>query len=105
MGKAQTCGDKTIRYKKPMGHWRTQSGNQKIPRNKWKWKHNFPKCMGCSKSSSKTEVYSDTGLSQEAWKISNKQTNLLAKGIRKKRTNKAQSQQKKGNSKDQRGNK
>lgn len=27
-------------------------------------KHNFPKSMGCGKSSSKSEVHSDTGLSQ-----------------------------------------
>ena len=26
-----------------MGHWRSQRGNQIIPRDKWKWKHNNPK--------------------------------------------------------------
>ena len=40
--------------------------------------------MGCSKSSSKREVYSDTGLPLETRKISNKQPNLLFKGIREK---------------------
>ena len=40
--------------------------------------------MVCSKSSSKWEVYSDTGLPQEKRKISNKQPNLPSKGIRKK---------------------
>ena len=35
--------------------------------------------MGCSKSSSKREVYSDTGLPQEIPKISNKQPNLITK--------------------------
>jgi len=39
--------------------------------------------LGCSKSSSKREVYSNTGLTQEARKISNKQHNLALKGARK----------------------
>ena len=55
--------------------------------------------------SSKRKVYSDTGPSQETRKISNKQLNLPSKGIRKRRTNKAQSQQKEGNNKDQSRNK
>ena len=29
--------------KPPIDHWRTQSGNQKIPGDKWKQKHNGPK--------------------------------------------------------------
>ena len=65
---------------------------QKIPWDKWKRKHNVQKSMGCSKSTSKRKVYSDTGLPQETWKISNKQPNLPPKGIRKRRTNKAQGQ-------------
>ena len=52
------------------------------------------------------KVYlSNVGLPQETRKISNKQPNVPSKGIRKRRTNKAQSQQKEGNNKDQRGNK
>ena len=43
---------------KPRDHWRNQTGNQKIPRDKWQWKHDDPKPMGCSKSGSKREVYS-----------------------------------------------
>ena len=39
-------------------------GNQKIPRNKWQWKHNNWKPMGCSKSSSKRAVYSNKILPQ-----------------------------------------
>ena len=39
--------------------------------------------MGCSKNSSKKEVYSNTGLPQETRKISNKQLKLPPKGIRK----------------------
>ena len=42
--------------------------------------------MGCSKSSSKREVYSYTSLPQETRKISNKQSNLTPKGTREKRT-------------------
>ena len=41
--------------KQPRDHWRSQKGNKKIPRNKWQWKHDDPKPMGCSKSSSKGE--------------------------------------------------
>ena len=42
--------------------------------------------MGCSKSSSKREVYSNTILPQEARKISNKQPKLTPKAIRERRT-------------------
>ena len=42
--------------KQPMDHWRNQTGNLKIPRDKWQWKHDDPKPMGCSKSGSKREV-------------------------------------------------
>ena len=73
-----------------MDHWRNQRGNQKIPRNKWQWKHDDPKPMGCSKSTSKREVYNNTILPQEIRKISNRQTNLTCKAARE-RTNKTQS--------------
>ena len=39
--------------KQPMGYWRNQKGNKKNSRNKWQWKHDNSKPMGCSKSSSK----------------------------------------------------
>ena len=42
--------------------------------------------MGCSKNSSKREVYSNTILPQETRKISNKQPNLTPKAIRERRT-------------------
>ena len=58
-------------------------GNHKIPRNKWQWKHNDPKPMGCSKSSSKREVYGNTILPQETRNISNKQPNLTPKQLEK----------------------
>ena len=77
--------------KQPMDHWRIQRGNQKIPRDKRKWKHNNPKPMGHSKVNFKREVYSNTMLPQETRKISNKQSNLTPKGTREIRTNKTQS--------------
>ena len=79
---------KQYTIKQPMDHWRNQRGNQKIPRDKWK--SNDPKPMGCSKSSSKREVYTNTILSQETRKISNKQPNLTPQATRERSTNKAQ---------------
>ena len=60
---------------------------KKIPRNKWKWKSNDPKPMGCSRSSSKRDFYSNTSLPQETRNISNKQPNLITKA-RERKTNK-----------------
>ena len=54
-------------------------GNQKIPKNKWEWKHDDAKPMGCSKSSPKREVYSNTILREETRNFSNKQPNLTPK--------------------------
>ena len=47
-----------------MGQPRNQKGNQKIHGDKWKWKSNDPKSLGCSKSYSMKEVYNNTGLLQ-----------------------------------------
>ena len=58
-----------------MGYWR----NKKISRNKWQWKHDNSKPMGCSKSSPKREVYSNTILTQETRKTSNRQPNFTPK--------------------------
>ena len=77
---------------KPMGQWWNQRGNQKILCDKWQWKQNFPKSMGCSKNIFKEEVFGDTGLPQERRKISSKPPNLTSKGIRKRRAMKAWSQ-------------
>ena len=63
--------------KHPSDHWGNQTGNQKIPRDKWKLKLNDTKPVGCSKSSSKRDVYSNIVLPQEARIISNKQPNLI----------------------------
>ena len=57
-----------------------------------KMKTQMTKPMGCSKNSSKREVYSDTSLPQEMGKFSNKQPNLTPKQTRERRTNKMQSQ-------------
>ena len=51
--------------KKPVGQLRIQRQNQKITWEKWEWKCNTPKSMGCSRNSSTKEVYSDMSLSQE----------------------------------------
>ena len=48
-----------------------------------KTKHNDPKPMGCSESSSKREVYSNTILFQQTRKIPNKQSSLRHKRTRK----------------------
>ena len=40
-------------------------GNQNMHRNKWKWKHDNPKPMGFSKSSTKKKVHSNISLPQE----------------------------------------
>ena len=37
---------------------------KKIPRDRWKWKHDDPKPIGCYKSSSKNDVCSNTILLQ-----------------------------------------
>ena len=50
-----------------------------------------PKTMGCSKSSSKREVKSNTILPQETRNISNKQPDLTPKAIRERRTKNPQS--------------
>ena len=41
---------------------------KKNSKNKWQWKRDNSKPMGCSKSSSKREVYSNTILPQETRK-------------------------------------
>ena len=51
----------------------------------WQWKHNS-KPMGCSKSSSKRKVYSNTILPQETRKTSNRQPNFTPKTTGKRTT-------------------
>ena len=59
---------------------------KKISRNKWQWEQNNSKPMGCSKSSSKREVYSNTILPKETRKTSNRQLYFTPKAIGKRRT-------------------
>ena len=70
----------------PTAYWRNQKGNQKISRNKWQWKHNS-KPMGCSKNSSKKEIYSNTILPQETRKALNRQPNSTSKAAGKRTRN------------------
>ena len=65
--------------KQPIDIWKNQRGNQKLPRDNWKWKHYDPRPMGYIKSSSKREVYGNTILPQETRKIPNKQPNFTLK--------------------------
>ena len=74
--------------KQPIDHWQNQRRDKRIPGDENK--NNNLESMGCSKSSSKREVYSNTNLPQETRKISNKQPNITPKGTRKRRTNKTQ---------------
>ena len=57
-----------------------------ISRNKRQWKHGNSKPMGCSKSSSKREVYSNTILPQETRETLNRQPNFTPKTTGKTRT-------------------
>ena len=42
-----------------------QGINQKVPWNKWKWRHNNLKSVGHRESNPKREIHSMTGLSQK----------------------------------------
>lgn len=53
---------------------RRNKRDQKIHRDKWKWQHDIPKFVGCSKSGAEREVDSITGLPQGTRKISNNLT-------------------------------
>ena len=66
--------------KKPLRKFLETSDNEKIR----------SKTYGCSKSSSKKEVYSNKSLPQEIRKTSNKRPNLAPKAIRERRTGKTQ---------------
>ena len=69
-----------------MDHWRNKRETEKILRDKWQWTYDNPKCMRCSKCSSKREFYSKTILPQETRKISNKQPILKPKATGERRT-------------------
>ena len=63
------------------------------------------KSVGYGNSGSKKEVYSNSGLPQQRRKIPNTQSKNASEGTGKRRTNKAQNQQKVGNNKNQSRNK
>ena len=56
---------------------------QHVSKNKWQWKHDNWKPMGCSKSSSEREVDSDTILPQETRKTLNSNLTLHIKQLEK----------------------
>ena len=51
--------------------WVNQEIKEKIKKNQSYKKRYGPKSLGCSKSCSKRKIYNNTGLPQEARKISN----------------------------------
>ena len=59
-----------------------------MSRNKWQWKHNISKPTGCSKSSSKREVYSNTILPEGTRKALNREPNFTPKATGKRREKK-----------------
>ena len=60
----------------------------KIHGSKWKWKHDSPQHLRCSKGGLMREVHSNTGLHQEARNVSNIQPKFISKGARKGTANK-----------------
>ena len=65
-------------------------------------KHNNSKPMGCSKSSSKKEVYSNTILPQETRKTLNRQPNFTPKTTGKRKKNQQKERNHKGPSRNKR---
>ena len=59
---------------------------KKKSRNKWQWKHDNSKPVGCSKSSSKREFYSNTILPQETTKALNRESNFTPKTTGRRKT-------------------
>ena len=59
---------------------------KKKSRNKWQWKHDNSKPIGCSKSSSKREVSSNRILPRETRKTLKRQPNFTSKTTGKSRT-------------------
>ena len=77
--------------KQSMDPWRNQRGNLKIAEDKWKWKHNNPKSMGWAKALLRGKLIAIQVYIRNKRKISNKQSRLTPRGIRKRRTIKTQS--------------
>ena len=64
---------------------------KKLPKGKWKQKCSNSKPRGCRKSSFKGKIYSNTILSLETRKSSNKQPNITSNETRGRKMNKTQS--------------
>ena len=67
----------------------------KMPTDKWKLKHHNPKPIGCSKSSSKRKVYSNTVLPQDTRKISSKPPHQTQSKVKKEEQTKLKVRRKK----------
>ena len=78
----------------------SKRGKKKTTQKQMTIKHDKPKAMGCNKSSSKRDVYSNTILPQETQNISN-YLSLHVKQLEKEEQKKHQSQPKERNHKDQ----
>ena len=65
---------------------------KKISRNKCQWKHDNTKTMGCNKSSSEREVYSNAILPQETRKTSNRHLTLHLEQLEKEEQNNPKNQ-------------
>ena len=73
-----------------MGQPINQKENKKIPGDKWKWKNNSPKSLGCRKSCPKRIVCSNTGLPQEAEKLQINHLNLYIRKLEKEQSPKTE---------------
>lgn len=66
-----------------LNQWSNQRRNKTLPGDKQKWKYDISKSLRHSKSDTKRDTYSHTGLLQEIRKISNRQSKLTSKETRK----------------------
>ena len=66
-----------------VGEQQDQGRNQKVPWNKWIWRHNNPKSVGDWESNLKREIHSIIGLSNKMRKRSNKPFNFTLKELEK----------------------
>ena len=57
--------------------------NQKISKDKWKWRHGIPNSLRCSKNNTKWEVNSNTGVPQEQEKQKSNNRTLHLKKLEK----------------------
>ncbi len=82
-----------------MDHWKKSKEKSKNIWSQMKMKIHHTNSYGMQQSSPKREIHCNTGSPQQTRKISNKQSQITPNWIRKRRTNKTQSQQKERNNK------